>query len=142
MEAAAHRAYVCLDVWRVSGRQIDATLARAAEAQALWRKVPVKERIEYCRRFVTAFVSKKADIALELTKQMGRYNLAPLRLPLLALTRPPLPACPSAPTRPFPPRLSAPAALNLAVFPARAGLPGRCRRRPARSTAPRSARRT
>ena len=30
------------------------------------------ERVQYCRRFVTAFVNKKAEIALELTMQMGR----------------------------------------------------------------------
>lgn len=42
-------------------------------AQKLWRQVPVKERVEYCRRFVAAFVAKKAEIARELTMQMGRY---------------------------------------------------------------------
>jgi len=57
--------------------QIDATLDRAVAAQKLWRQVPVKERVEYCRRFVAAFVAKKSEIARELTMQMGRYNLSP-----------------------------------------------------------------
>lgn len=47
-------------------------MQKAFEAQKQWRLTPVKDRVAVLNKFVAAFVAKKDEIALELTKQMGR----------------------------------------------------------------------
>lgn len=51
---------------------IEAALERAKAAQRHWRTVPLAERAEICTRFVDAFLARGAEIARELTWQMGR----------------------------------------------------------------------
>ena len=51
---------------------IDAALARARETQLAWKKVPLAERQDICRRAVDAFVARCDQIAEELCWQMGR----------------------------------------------------------------------
>ncbi|MGQ0664988.1 MAG: aldehyde dehydrogenase family protein [Pseudomonadota bacterium] len=55
-----------------SAADIAAALARAKSAQAEWRRVPVAERARLLNRFVEAMEAKKAELARELTLQMGR----------------------------------------------------------------------
>ena len=52
--------------------EVVAMLDRARAAQAAWRKLPVAERATLLTRGVDAFVAMKAQIAEELTRQMGR----------------------------------------------------------------------
>jgi acyl-CoA reductase-like NAD-dependent aldehyde dehydrogenase len=52
--------------------QIDGALAKATEAQRAWKHVTLVERAMICTRFVEDFVSKTAEIAAELSWQMGR----------------------------------------------------------------------
>lgn len=52
--------------------EIDAVLAKAAEAQRAWKHIALAERAAICTRFVEDFVSKTAEIAAELSWQMGR----------------------------------------------------------------------
>jgi len=52
--------------------EIAAVLAAARKAQREWRNVPLTGRIEACRRFTAAMLARKQDIAVELTRQMGR----------------------------------------------------------------------
>jgi acyl-CoA reductase-like NAD-dependent aldehyde dehydrogenase len=52
--------------------RIEQALARARRAQADWRAVPVAERATILSRAVDAFVARKAEIAEEITRQMGR----------------------------------------------------------------------
>ncbi len=52
--------------------EIRSTLARAAEAQAAWRREPVEARAARLSGFVDAFVAQREQVALELTWQMGR----------------------------------------------------------------------
>jgi len=52
--------------------EIQQTLVAAAAAQQLWKKTPVAERQALCSKAVDAFVARKAEIAEELTWQMGR----------------------------------------------------------------------
>ncbi|MCE3249323.1 MAG: aldehyde dehydrogenase, partial [Geminicoccaceae bacterium] len=54
------------------GREIEQALARARRAQGAWRAVPVLERAAILGRAVDAFVARKAEIAAEITTQMGR----------------------------------------------------------------------
>jgi acyl-CoA reductase-like NAD-dependent aldehyde dehydrogenase len=51
---------------------IGAALERARSAQARWRRRPVAERAAACSRLVDAFVARGAEIAAEITWQMGR----------------------------------------------------------------------
>jgi acyl-CoA reductase-like NAD-dependent aldehyde dehydrogenase len=53
-------------------RDIAAAIEAATTAQRAWRKVPVAERAAVCARFVEAMIERKAQIAEELTWQMGR----------------------------------------------------------------------
>jgi len=55
-----------------SGAEIEAALARAAAAQALWRAEPVGRRQGMLNRAVDAFVARTDAIAEELSWQMGR----------------------------------------------------------------------
>ncbi|KAF9472977.1 NAD-aldehyde dehydrogenase [Pholiota conissans] len=52
--------------------ELDASIARAAEAQKTWHKVPLEERIAIGRRFMDEFKKMSDEIPLELTMQMGR----------------------------------------------------------------------
>ncbi len=55
-----------------SAEQIRQTLGAAVEAQKKWKNTPVTERQTLCSKAVDAFVARKAEIAEELTWQMGR----------------------------------------------------------------------
>lgn len=48
------------------------TLAAARHAKAVWKRTPLADRAALCTRFVEAFASKKAEIAEEISWQMGR----------------------------------------------------------------------
>jgi acyl-CoA reductase-like NAD-dependent aldehyde dehydrogenase len=52
--------------------EIDAVLSRAVAAQAHWAVLSIPERAAFCTRFCAALLSDIADIALELSWQMGR----------------------------------------------------------------------
>ena len=52
--------------------QIDAALDAARKAQRVWRAVSIGERAAILTRFCDVFESKRDEIALELTWQMGR----------------------------------------------------------------------
>lgn len=51
---------------------IEATLVRAVEAQRAWREVPLDERARLCSAMVDAFITRRDELAEELTWQMGR----------------------------------------------------------------------
>ncbi|ANP89930.1 aldehyde dehydrogenase family protein [Rhizobium leguminosarum] len=55
-----------------SAQQVDAILERAVAAQKLWRKFPLKERLQICEKFAQYLLDNQEDIALEITQQMGR----------------------------------------------------------------------
>jgi acyl-CoA reductase-like NAD-dependent aldehyde dehydrogenase len=55
-----------------SAAQIDAALAQAHAAQALWREVPLSERAAIIERFCVEFERRGADIASGITWQIGR----------------------------------------------------------------------
>ncbi|HKQ25622.1 MAG TPA: aldehyde dehydrogenase family protein [Burkholderiales bacterium] len=52
--------------------QIQQAMERAGRAQAQWKRVPIAGRAAIVNRFVDAFVERKAKIADEITRQMGR----------------------------------------------------------------------
>jgi len=52
--------------------RVDRALSRAAQAFEGWRRLPLDERAELVHRFVEAAVDDEADVARELTMQMGR----------------------------------------------------------------------
>jgi len=52
--------------------EIEAALQRARSAQAQWRRVPVAERAACMARFCDVFEAQGAEIAAELSWQMGR----------------------------------------------------------------------
>ncbi len=55
-----------------SAADIDATLQHARAAQLHWRKVPIADRAALMERFCAAFEARAAEIATELSWQMGR----------------------------------------------------------------------
>ena len=55
-----------------SAGQISQVLSAAVAAQKKWKNIPVAERQALCSKAVDAFVARKAEIAEELTWQMGR----------------------------------------------------------------------
>jgi len=55
-----------------SAETIAQTLNAAAAAQQQWRSTPIAERQQLCSKAVDAFIARKAEIAEELTWQMGR----------------------------------------------------------------------
>ncbi len=55
-----------------SADEIQQALIAAAEAQNKWKNTPIAERQALCSKAVDAFVARKAEIAEELTWQMGR----------------------------------------------------------------------
>jgi acyl-CoA reductase-like NAD-dependent aldehyde dehydrogenase len=52
--------------------QVDQVLQRACAAQLLWRQVPLAERAAIIERFCREFEQRGAQIAIEVTWQMGR----------------------------------------------------------------------
>ncbi|KAF8202922.1 succinate semialdehyde dehydrogenase [Pholiota molesta] len=54
-----------------SDAELDAHIARAAEAQKSWSKVPLEERIAIGRKFMDEFKKMSEEIPEELTMQMG-----------------------------------------------------------------------
>src|SRR3954454_15391801 len=52
--------------------EISATLKRAAEAQKAWKAVPVAERAKLVGKAVDIFLTRKDQLAEEITRQMGR----------------------------------------------------------------------
>lgn len=63
---------VYLERAAASSAEIDATLQRARTAQAAWRSVPVADRALVMERFCSAFEARSAELAPELSWQMGR----------------------------------------------------------------------
>jgi acyl-CoA reductase-like NAD-dependent aldehyde dehydrogenase len=55
-----------------SDADIRAALERARAASHGWRSTPIEERARVLSRAVDAFVARKDEIALEITRQMGR----------------------------------------------------------------------
>ena len=55
-----------------SAEQIQQTLDVALAAQKQWKNTPIAQRQALCSKAVDAFVARKAEIAEELTWQMGR----------------------------------------------------------------------
>ncbi len=55
-----------------SNAEIESALTRAATAQKLWRRVPVAERGDTCRRMLAWLVAHADEIGRELTWQIGR----------------------------------------------------------------------
>jgi len=55
-----------------SSAQVEAALQRAQLTQHQWRAAGIAERATVCHRAVDAFVANKADIAREITLQIGR----------------------------------------------------------------------
>ena len=55
-----------------SEAELESILSKMRAAQALWRNVPVRHRVEPCRRFISAFQSMKEAVALDITRQMGK----------------------------------------------------------------------
>ncbi len=53
-------------------KHIENTISTASEAFPVWAALSVKERAKYVTSFVEAIVANKADIAEEITWQMGR----------------------------------------------------------------------
>ena len=52
--------------------ELQAVAARARQAQARWRAVPLVERLSLARAFVERFTAHKDEISNELTRQIGR----------------------------------------------------------------------
>ena len=63
---------VCVRRTLAAAAEIDAALNRAVQAQRDWRQRSVAERAALCSRAVAAFVANKAEIAREITVQIGR----------------------------------------------------------------------
>jgi acyl-CoA reductase-like NAD-dependent aldehyde dehydrogenase len=52
--------------------ELEPILSRMRAAQRDWREVPVAQRVAICRAFVDHFRSMKEQVALDLTRQMGK----------------------------------------------------------------------
>ncbi|NQD37820.1 aldehyde dehydrogenase family protein [Permianibacter sp. IMCC34836] len=63
---------ICVRRPLATAAQIDDALSLAKRAQQQWRQTSIAERAALCRRAVDAFVANKADIAREITLQIGR----------------------------------------------------------------------
>jgi acyl-CoA reductase-like NAD-dependent aldehyde dehydrogenase len=55
-----------------SARQIEDTLAKAVSAQRGWKRSPIAERVDICRRMAAWCVEQADEIGQELTWQIGR----------------------------------------------------------------------
>lgn len=53
-------------------QDINETLAKATKAQKEWQSVAVEERVNYAKKFISAFEGMKEQISEELAWQMGR----------------------------------------------------------------------
>jgi acyl-CoA reductase-like NAD-dependent aldehyde dehydrogenase len=56
--------------------QVEQTLTSSLAAQTRWKRTPLVDRTDLCRKLVDAFVAKTDRIADELTLQMGRPRCA------------------------------------------------------------------
>jgi acyl-CoA reductase-like NAD-dependent aldehyde dehydrogenase len=63
---------VCVERALAENAGIEKCLGKAAEAQRLWKSVPVLERAEICRNMAAWCVAHADTLAGELTRQMGR----------------------------------------------------------------------
>jgi acyl-CoA reductase-like NAD-dependent aldehyde dehydrogenase len=63
--------------------ELQGALAAARDAQAAWRRSPVRARAAVVERFCQEMLSRRAEVAEELTRQMGR----PLRFTPLEVDR-------------------------------------------------------
>jgi acyl-CoA reductase-like NAD-dependent aldehyde dehydrogenase len=63
---------VCVERALASPTEIDAALARARQAQRTWRQVSISERAAILGRFCSHFEANAAQIAAEITLQIGR----------------------------------------------------------------------
>mgnify|MGYP002778766843 FL=1 len=64
-----------------TSKHIETALEKASKAQLEWRQRSILERANYCTRMVEYMISKTADIALELSWQMGRpINYTPFEI--------------------------------------------------------------
>ncbi len=52
--------------------ELESILRQMRAAQRHWRDVPVPQRADVCRQFIDAFRSMKEQVALDLTRQMGK----------------------------------------------------------------------
>lgn len=52
--------------------ELESILCRMRAAQQRWRDVPVEQRADICRQFIDAFGSMKEQVALDITRQMGK----------------------------------------------------------------------
>jgi acyl-CoA reductase-like NAD-dependent aldehyde dehydrogenase len=52
--------------------ELESILGKMRAAQQLWRDVPVAQRADVCRQFIDAFRAMKEQVALDLTRQMGK----------------------------------------------------------------------
>jgi acyl-CoA reductase-like NAD-dependent aldehyde dehydrogenase len=52
--------------------EIENALMLAMKAQSAWKRVPVAERADFCRRFMANMLARKEEIGIELAWQMGR----------------------------------------------------------------------
>lgn len=57
---------------QTSSAELDRVLDAAQRAQQKWRQKSVQERADLCLKFVDAFAAMEADIAPEISQQMGR----------------------------------------------------------------------
>ncbi len=63
---------VYLERETASGKQLEATLAKATAAQPAWKRTSVATRAEICRRMAAWLIARADDIGHELTMQIGR----------------------------------------------------------------------
>lgn len=63
---------VCAERPLATDAKIANALAAARDAQHVWARVPLPKRMAACTRFVDAFVARREEVALEITRQMGR----------------------------------------------------------------------
>ncbi|MGD0778394.1 MAG: aldehyde dehydrogenase family protein [Candidatus Solibacter sp.] len=52
--------------------ELESILCRMRAAQQQWRDVPVETRVDICRQFIDAFGAMKEQVALDITRQMGK----------------------------------------------------------------------
>ncbi|GMR18698.1 MAG: aldehyde dehydrogenase family protein [Gammaproteobacteria bacterium] len=52
--------------------EVNATLTAAVQAQAQWKATPISARAKLCHKVIDCLVSKRDEIAREITLQMGR----------------------------------------------------------------------
>jgi acyl-CoA reductase-like NAD-dependent aldehyde dehydrogenase len=55
-----------------SESEMESILSRMRVAQQQWRDVPVEQRMDICCQFINAFRAMKEQVALDITRQMGK----------------------------------------------------------------------